>query len=118
MELNKGILSKKRDLIIKVKNPHKREKEISKSNGLLKKALSNIGSKAEKRLKSKLKPKTGKYEKVGAEKIKKNKSLLSKATRKPQGYKVREPKVNTVDRDALKEKTMESILKLFARYHR
>ena len=117
-ELNKGVLSEKTLLkklknVIKVSKPHQREHEITKSNSLLRKGMSPI---KEKRLKSRLKHKAGRFENVISDKVKKNKSLSGKVKRKEPGYKVREPKVNTVDRDALKERSMLRILRTFARY--
>lgn len=108
--LLKSILSKGRE-IIKVKNAHKREKEINKTNSLQKKLNNPIADKIEKRLKSKLKPKTKKFERVELDKVKSNKQLTSKTRRNAQGFKIRAPKHNNIDRDTRSQKALEHILR-------
>ena len=112
--LLKSILSKGRE-IIKVKNAHKREKEMSKTNSLQKKLNKPIQDKIEKRLKSRLKPKTNKFEKAESEKVKSIKRLSSKTRRNAQGFKIREPKHNNIDRDMRSQRALERSLQSFSR---
>lgn len=113
--LLKSILTKGR---LKVKNPHKREAEIRKTNSLQKKLNKPIADKIDKRLASKLKPKTKRFENTESDKVKQNRALSSKIKRKAQSFKVREPKHNHIDKDMIKQKAMERILENFARRER
>lgn len=113
--LLKSILSKGR---LKVKNARKREAAIRKTNSLQKKIDKPVKDKIEKRLASKLKPKTRRFERVESDKVKQNKQLATKVKRNPQGFKVREPKHNHIDKDMIKQKAMERIFENFARKER
>lgn len=113
--LLKSILTKGR---IKVKNAHKREAEIRKTNSLQKKLNKPVKDKLEKRLASKLKPKTQRFERVEKDKVKSNKQLATKLKRNAPGFKVREPKHNYVDKDVMRQKALERILETFARRER
>ena len=86
----------------------KQKKGISEADSLHKKPLQG---KLGKRLKSKLEPKTLKFEQVEQDLVRANKQLMTKNKRRASAYKVREPKHNVIDRDMRKQRALERLLR-------
>lgn len=98
--LLRSILRKGR---LKIKNARKGETPTTKP---VKQA---VGSKINKRLVSKLKPKESRFGDVEREGIKASKQLAAKTRRAPSGFKARPAKNNYIDRDTASERLMERL---------
>lgn len=86
----------------------KRDKRLKATQGKLR---SSIQSGIDTKLVSNLKPKTDHFKEAGEKKVKSNKQLSAKLKRKAPSFKVREPKQNYIDKDMIKQKALENMLR-------
>lgn len=103
--LDKKVLTNK-ILLKDILNAFKQKKK--KDKPMLESLNKSTQSKITKSLTPKLKPRKEKFE-SHKDKVKKNKKISLQAKRKPQGFKVKEPKNNHIDRDTGKYNTMKAL---------
>lgn len=103
--LDKKVLTNK-ILLKDILNAFKQKKK--KDKPMLESLNKSTQSKITKSLTPKLKPRKEKFE-SHKDKVKKNKKLSLQAKRKPQGFKVKEPKNNHIDRDTGKYNALKML---------
>lgn len=103
--LDKKVLNNK-ILLKDILNAFKQKKK--KDKPMLESLNKSTQSKLTSSLTQKLKPRKDKFE-SNKDKVKRNKKLSLQAKRRPQGFKVKEPKTNHIDRDTAKYNTLKAL---------